>query len=338
MANEKKFEVAGNVSIVSAGKTVVQKEEFEKVLDDVHIGGGETVNEMYDRLSRLLYVIDSSGSMAESMMDVNDTKPYDWTKPMIEELRLAIKMENPNVGLDSEEAEQYEYPEDIPEDEALDVDAMSDQEVKVYALTHGQQDHYRNVNFGGVKIPYSGVYGRKKDTRTKMQALKEAARNFVKQRFLKFPEALVSIFSFEDRARLISQGPTEQAVLAAIDSLPDFGGGGTNIYEAVSTAVNECKQRPSEVGLHHIVLVSDGMDGGATRCQNLLERMKSTGIVFDFIYMLGAGGDEGDHVIKVLKALCEATGGEFTIVRSEQDFAQKFLAVSSRPLLPASVK
>ena len=64
--------------------------------------------------------------------------------------------------------------------------------------------------------------------------------------------------------------------------------------------------------------------------------MKELGIVFDFIYMLGASPDQqGEQVAKVMRNLCEATGGEYTVVKTEEDFIQKFLEVSKRPMLPA---
>jgi hypothetical protein len=169
-----------------------------------------------------------------------------------------------------------------------------------------------------------------------MQAVKDAARDFVHKRFQKYPNANVTLFSFEDSPKLLSAGLSEADLMEGISRLPDYGGGGTNIYRAVERALSECKKRPSEVNAHHIVLVSDGCDYGAKGVLDLLPRMKELGMVFDFIFILGASESEiaDDSTIAALKRVCEETGGEFVTVKTEKDFVQKFLAASNRPLLP----
>ncbi len=139
---------------------------------------------------------------------------------------------------------------------------------------------------------------------------------------------------FNEEPRLLcAPGSLEEDVLYAIDGIA--ANGGTAIKKAIERALNECGRRPSEVNAHHLVLISDGEDGSALDVPELIPKMKALGVVFDFIFMLGAGLKETDsQEAKALRMVCEATGGEYTVVKTEKDFAQKLLAVSSRPMLP----
>ena len=168
-----------------------------------------------------------------------------------------------------------------------------------------------------------------------MQALKEAAKEFVHKRFEKFPDARVLLYMFEYDPKLLSNGGAEGETLQALNQLPDAGGGGTNIFRAVDRAVNDCKRVKGDIGANHIVLVSDGLDGGARQVEGLLEKMKELRVVFDFIFMQGGTSmDPRDSVILSLQRVCEQTGGEFAIVKTEKDFELKFLKASSRLCLP----
>lgn len=320
MANEKKFEVVGNVSIVSTGKRVeMEKEEFEKVADTIvnNVGQGQSLTDMYDRFSKLLYVVDSSSSMGDGMLSEDWLKLYKWPTDIVEAFRDAMRNEY--------KQEFKNWKQDF---DAIDPDTLSDEEIKMEALRENLSAKY------GIKLERD--YGIRKRSRTKMMALKDAAKKFVHERFQKFSDAKVGVFKFTTRTTLLcAAGASEEEVMVVLNNLPDGGNGGTEIYQAVERAVNECKKRPSEVNLHHLVFVSDGEDYSGSRVKDLLPKMKSLGIVFDFIYMLGATESESySETVKVLREVCESTGGEFIIVKTEQDFEQKFLAVSNRPMLP----
>lgn len=329
---DKKFEVAGPVSIVSTGKSTVHKEAFEKAVDDIvtpsaDIGAGSSLTEMYDRFSKLLYVIDSSGSMGEGMVSDEYVKQFKWTEEILEQFKARMKKDKDLVDIQVEFDEDTD--EEIETEVPINVDALSEDELKMKIVLENLSDKY--------SIRLDRNYNYRAKSRSKMMALKDAAKNFVHTRYQKFADARVAVFKFEEHPQLLcAAGASEQEVLNAIDRLPDNGGGGTRIYPAVERALNDCQKRPSEVGLHHIVLVSDGCDGDGVRVRNLVPQMKSLGVVFDFIYMVGTSPDfQGEEVAKVMRDVCEATGGEYTVVKTEQDFEQKFLAVSNRPMLPA---
>ena len=88
---EKKFQVAGPVSMVSTGKTEVKKEAFETVVDNINMTPGTTVEEMLDHYTRLIYVVDASGSMGEGMLSEDAAKMYTWDAATLEKYRAAIE-------------------------------------------------------------------------------------------------------------------------------------------------------------------------------------------------------------------------------------------------------
>ncbi|SRR6266566_3781526 len=324
MADDKKFDMPGSVSIVSTGRKEVKKEKFETVVDSLQQPSsvGQTLDDMYDRFSKLVYLIDASGSMGSSML-VEQEVPieYEWNDEALEGARslLLEALTNDDSIIDPDSGVE------LTEGKAK---KLSVETLKKIVVEQGWEDAI------GLS-PVVGVVQPNRSGKSKMQAVKEAARDFVKKRFQKWPDAQVFLYAFEDHPRMLVGGVSEQGVLDGIDRLPDYGGGGTNIYAAVGRAVEHCKKRSSEVGAHHIVLVSDGMDQGARGVQGLLPDMKEIGIVFDFIFIQGGDSIEGmDDVIRILRDICEATGGEFTTVKTEKDFVQKFLAVSNRKCLP----
>jgi len=316
MSEEKKFEISGAVSIVSTGKkTVQQKAAFEKAIETPGVGVGQSVEEIYDRYSRLLYVIDASGSMGEGMQQEDRANQYLWTDAILEKFRHLLAQ-------DEAESDAEEYEEPLAKE-------MSDEELKNHVVDNGLHNKF-NVN-----LRYNPSYRGK--GRSKMMAVKDAAREFVASRFKKYADALVTVFAFEGQPRLLAAGADEAQVLAGIDRLPNGGGGSTDIYRAVERALQEVENHPSAVKRHHVVLVSDGLDRGALQVPHLLPKMLDNGVVFDFIFIQGGTGmDRIDpDVLECLKAVCEKTGGEFQTVNTEKDFQQKFLAASNRKMLPA---
>jgi hypothetical protein len=328
MGNEKKFDMPGSVSIVSTGIKQVVKEKFESVVDSIEQQSftGNTLEDIYDRFSKLIYLIDASGSMGDWMAkDEPTSTDYNWTDEILRDAKVLL-LEAIDDGADILD------PDSGVDLTAAAVKKLTPDQLKAVVLQEGLE---AELNLQPINVAPATQQKRK----SKMMAVKDAARDFVKKRFEKWPDANVMLFSFESHPTLLAAGISEQNVLDGINRLPDGGGGGTDIYRAVARAVEHCKKRKDDVGVHHIVLVSDGMDGGATGVRGLLPDMKEIGIVFDFIFIQGGSENmEGDPIIRALREVCEATGGEFTIVKSEKDFLQKFLAASNRLCLPPAPK
>jgi hypothetical protein len=358
MTNEKKFEIAGPVTIVSTGKKEVKREAFEEVIDSVNVnpGAGSTLEDIYDQHSRLIYVVDVSISMQEGMLSEEMVKMYKWTPDLLKQFRAELEKEeaakaksNPPSDDDDDEEEEDEDidPDDDPDededDEEVEVTAedvlrgifggtveapvasLSDEEIKLRVVMNNLQQKY------GIYLQRD--YAFKTKNRSKLLALKDAAKDFVKMRFKKFPDAQVYLYSFSDEPTLLAEGSDETRTLESFDRL--YTTGGTNILRGVTKAVEDCRRTKDNIGANHIVLVSDGLDSGAMGVEQMLDRMKELRVVFDFIFMVGGSStDQDDPVILSLRRACEATGGEFTMVKTEQDFQQKFLTASSRKCLP----
>jgi VWA domain-containing protein len=332
------FDELEGVAIVSTGtKTVQVEEEFEKVLDQQHESPNEpstgaSLEDIYDRYSKLVYVIDASGSMGEGMKDEDHLSMYTWPPSTFAQLRQQLAEQDGEAPEPDEFEDEEFFEEDEPE-EVIRLSELSDDDLKRHIIRHGQSTRFgSDVKFNGFSFPMNSKY--RGNNRSKMEILKGAAKDFVSKRFAKFKDAKVAVMQFEESPMLLcASGAIESEVLAAIERLQP--GGGTDIFKAVVGGISDCKKRPSEVGAHHIVLVSDGCDGGAARVTELVPRMKEVGIVFDFIFVQGMNGDSlGVDMAKILRGVCEATGGEYTEVRTVQDFETKFLAVSNRPMLP----
>lgn len=336
------FDDLEGVSITSTGKATKQvKPEYEQIVEQatasVGVPGGKGIEKILDEHRKLLYVVDRSGSMADGMRDEEQLDAYIFPDEKLKALRVHLKkMEKASKAVADVSDEEEQAFADMGEQMQL-ISELSDNELKAHIIASGKAAGRwgsEKLIFEGFEFPINSKT--KHNSKTKMQALKGAAKKFVATRFQQHKDAMVGLMAFEDSSEILAYaGASEEEVLKAFDSLPDSGGGGTNIYQAVREALSEFKARPSLVGANHMVLVSDGLDLGATKVENMLETMKGLTLVFDFIYLQGSTPDqEGEVVAKVLRRVCEATGGEYTVVKTNQDFEVKFLAVSNRPLLP----
>lgn len=333
---KKSFDVVGGMSIVSTGQKIEQeKADFEKAAENVSVGEGTTLNDMYDQYSKLYYLIDESLSMGEGLTDDDSIKRFMWTPAILQQFRdLMAKEYQTELAewqeeMDEVDKDDDELVEEMESSKPMDPAGVTDDELKRQILYQGLPGKYN------IDIPIN--YNYRSAGRSKMMAVKDAAKKFVAERFKKFSDARVGVFKFTtDQVLLCEAGTPEATVLAAINRLADGGTGGTSIYPAIDRVLRECKRRPSEVNLHHIVLVSDGEDPSAMKVMNLLPRMKELGVVFDFIYIIGEGGDgSSKDLAALLREMCSSTGGEYLEVRTKEDLEKKLLAVSNRPMLPA---
>lgn len=279
-----------------------------------------SLDSIYDHYQKKLYVIDCSGSMSGGMAPEDEQLMYKWTPEILQQFRDRHKA-------DLEDAVNAGMV--MPDEAAAEMQKLADDQELIRAIIAGNWI----FEFG---IDPERDWGYARFTKRKIEAVRGAMKNFVEQRFQKYPDAQVGLFSFGTSQQLLAYaGNTKEIVLQAIAQL-SADAGGTDIMGAVRRAMNEMKARPSRVGAHHIVLVTDGQDHGALDIDQLLPDFKKMNIVLDFILVLGEhGGSYGyEEVTKKIKAFCEATGGEYFEVRKETDFEQKFLKVSNRPALP----
>jgi hypothetical protein len=311
--------------IVSTGKSAAQpKHDFETIAQDA--GAGVGGSEIYDRYMKLLYVIDNSGSMDEGMAVSETPERYEWSDEILAAFRRQmreylqeVKEDNQSEG---EEEEAGMLWTSVPD---------NDEELKQLIVDANLMDEFPDIDVP--KKRYGG-FGK---AQSKIEMVKDAARGFVEKRFAKYPEANVMLFGFDDSAYVLGRGISKDEVLNAIDKL-DASGGNTRIVSAVRTAIGECKKRPSEVGAHHLVLVTDGYDNDPGLMTDLLDALLELHIVLDFIFVMGQSDEENNahykQKIDAIKLVCEKTHGEYMEVQTVEDFQQKFLSVSNRPMLP----
>lgn len=324
MAIDEKDEVvySDETSIVSTGQT-----KDERPAHDIlgRAQEGSKLSDIYDHFQKIVYVCDESLSMAEKMAGDLDPAQYIWTpeaikhfRPLVEEAaRVAAHFDM--LGLDDDdEIGDEEEPEEVQ---------VTDEDVKRYVL-----EHRLNHGSDAPKLERNPKFIQNDDR--KYQVVRQALAKFVEKRFARYPDAQIGVFGFGSDTRIACRsGSSRDEVLNCIRSL-DATGGGTNITLAVTRAVNDCQRYPSTVGAHHIILVTDGEDYGATAVRGLLDKMKAGNIVFDFIYIKTSSQDSYPEVVRTLQYVCNQTGGEYNAVTSATEFEEKFLQVSSRLALP----
>lgn len=334
-------ELVGDSFIVPTGVDSTQKEHFEiAAAQAVDAGFGSTLADIYDREMKLIYVVDNSGSMADGMDKETDEmiKLFDWPPELLMDFRKALHAQDQaapdpaDVDIDDEEFEE-EFADTPVALNWLDPASTPDLMLQMKIL-----DEQLNNRFN-ITLKPKKTYIDTQSSMRKLDVVKTEARGFVEQRFQKFPSAKVAVFSFNNQCVLRAPvGSLKGNVLEAIDAM--YPNGTTFIFGAVERVMNECGRRKKEIGMHHIVLVSDGWDHSALQVEGLVPKMKEIGIVFDFIFVANRNPMDRDEqlitsdVAACMKRVCEATGGEYTEVNKASDFKQKFLTASTRLCLP----
>jgi hypothetical protein len=106
-------------------------------------------------------------------------------------------------------------------------------------------------------------------------------------------------------------------------------GGGTNILNGLRRAMDVCRDKPSAVGIHHFILVSDGEDCAAdNNIGSWLPALKASGVVLDYIHIGETSLNEG------IKKVAIALGGTCVQVVTEEELKEKFIEAAQRLCLP----
>ena len=134
-----------------------------------------------------------------------------------------------------------------------------------------------------------------------------------------------------------------------MESVKGLGcGGGTNTLDALRLARTRLEKKPSSVNMHHIVVVSDAEDEYADALREIyLPYFKDHNVVFDFILIMSKdeqaacekarkeGKTEWRYMMHdTLREVCEATGGEFSIVSNTEDIRSTVYLQGMRLCLP----
>lgn len=295
------------------------------------------LNEQYDEHARLVFMFDVSGSMG-GRVAASYTDQYVWTTEKLDEIRRrahdAVAHWNQlqcdplaallGAGLTEEDAELIKLADDQRgPNGSLTLSLADDEEVKARVVRHDL------IGLLGVEVDWA-KHTEKAPTR--IELVKKLAKSELANRFKKFPKSKVTVIPFGDQPKIMFDGGKPDDLWTALESLCLFwqgAGGGTEILAAIGKAVECCRKSPSPVGVHHLILVSDGEDYAADSIiGSWVPNLKASGVVLDYIHIGDRNPNGG------MAAACKALGGECVTVNSEREFTEKFVEAVQRKMLP----
>lgn len=319
--------MANVIDVDEPGLVHVPKKQEDTSKGYVPMEVGQTgLDSVFDHYQKKIYLFDRSGSMAAGMAPEDEIVRYVWSEETLKKFREEI----------AEDLEARVMAGDMNADEAEELanDLKDDQKLKKYVI-----ETSRHMENGSVTLPTD--YHATWTTERKIEAVRGAMKRFVEKRFQKFPDAQVGMIGFGHQTHwMCYPGAPKPEVLLAVEALaPDMGG--TDIVKPIKMGLGEFKRRPSHVGSHHIVMVTDAEACmSKEQVQEFLHQMKELNVMFDFIYVRGQeestryAETNPDSVLELLKKMCKETGGEYVEVNKSSDFEVKFFQASERKALP----
>lgn len=292
--------------------------------------------ELYSAKKKLIYLIDRSGSMNSQVAGVDQVKYFNWSSDVMDHIRASIEgaVKSVNAWADAEEKFERTGDDTVFDD----LTAPDSDEVKLAELAEldGLELKKKILQLGlnkalGIVYTYDALMNRHKlDSR--LGLVQEMAERMITERKSQFPDSDTQVIAFDDKAELLP-ARTTQELIRAVQGLQV--GGSTSILRAIKLAMSTCNRKPSEVKLHHFVLVTDGEDYDTVRITEFIPAMLEMGVVLDWIFIANPGDDASrDVATAAIKAAVDATGGTFTVVTTAPEFETKFVEASKRKLLP----
>lgn len=320
-----------------------------------------SIEDLYDRYTKHIYVLDNSGSMNHEMLGADDFENWNFTAKHFAEIQKRIdnakiraaagwipgtesagecglfeveedeETESPDSAISRDDLEKLEgiveignISDDPDSDEFwLSLDELTQEERKQSIILEGRTQEM-----------YSMYRKTNSQDFTKLEIMKKAAKRMIQERVDKYPDANLGVVRFGGNASAIPS-TTLDGLLHAVDSLTGHEGD-TNIPNAIKAALKLCKKSPSLVNSHHIILVTDGMDHRGDQVESMVPEMREKGIVLDFIHVdSNIDRRYADSNAVALQRACVATGGVFTHVNKVKDFETKFFEAARRLCLPA---
>lgn len=177
---------------------------------------------------------------------------------------------------------------------------------------------------------------------SRAQVVKQIAVKEIGRRLDENPDAAIAVVFFNSNAKVVfNEGDLRRGIdqstgrqlarvqlekaIAEVDKVC----GGTNILDALTKGLEACAAKQSKVGLHHFVLVTDGEDSySSSMIHDWVPVLKQSGVVLDYIHI-------GDlEVNDAVKEACEALGGQFVGVETQEELETKFMEAAQRKCLP----
>jgi hypothetical protein len=196
-----------------------------------------------------------------------------------------------------------------------------DEDLKSRIITHDL------ISFFGIPVDWTK---HAKQPPTRLELVRKLAKSELEARFQKYPNSRVAVIPFATTPEVRFDDGTAAQLWPILEKLEQGLGGGTDILAAIRLAMEICRKNPSQVGVHHFILVSDGEDYVAdSTIVSWVPTLKASGVVLDYIHI-------GDHAVNAgLKEACKQLGGDAVTVNTERDFAVRFVEATQRRMLPA---
>lgn len=308
--------------------TVPKKEEEAKTVL-------KKLSGVYDEHAKLIFLFDVSASM-NNLIAKSFTTQYTWTDEFMADVRIKTaavvirlnQLRNDPMallmggGLTPEE-DKYANLTDVNPDENGNIafTPKDDEEIKERIIRH---------NLIGVFNITVNWETKHEKLSQRIDLVKRLAKQELDNRFRKYPKSSIAVVPFGTFPTVMFDDGDPAQLQPAIEALnTHMCGGGTDILAAIKKGMDVCRAKPSKVGLHHFVIVSDGEDYRAdTNIGSWLPALKASGVIMDYIHIGDSYTNTG------LKLVCEALGGQFVTVNTEKDFESKFVEVINKPLLP----
>lgn len=320
---------------------------------------------VYDEHARLLFCFDLSASMngrvARDKNGAAMTDQFVWNPAVLAQIKLDTAAAIARVN-----GAMIDPMNDATQPNDTEYAALADAQQQPGLLTFNLKDDedLKERILRADKIAFFGIspdFAKKhQQPPTRIELVRKLAKQEIARRFEKFPNSQVSVIPFSGHPVTLFDCQQPNNLWPALETLnypwrvsmcPSCGkvdntgrlavcgcgtalksvgsDGSTDILAAIRRAVELCRAKPSSVGIHHVIVVTDGEDYAADNTiASWVPALKQSGVVLDYIHIGDSGVNAG------LKAACEALGGEYASVNCERELEEKFIAAVQRLMLP----
>lgn len=316
------MKLKGNEIAMRSGNELVEKPSVLKKL-----------NTVYDEHAKLVFLFDVSGSMM-SLIARTFTDQYNWTPEIVAKIKADV-----SAAVTKANSLMMGVGTDLLTEVETKLIQMSDKfrgPNNTFTFTPKDDEELAERVVRNDLIGHFGVdinWERHSDKPLKrIELVKTLAKSELENRFKKYPNSRVAVIPFGSFPDVMFNDGEPADLWPKLDELCigwGNAGGGTDILNAISAAMDVCREKPSPVGIHHFIVVSDGEDGRADQAlPSWLPSLQASGIVMDYIHI----GDETRNA--GLELVCKSTGGECVTVNNEKDMRAKFVEAVNRLMLP----
>jgi len=321
---------AAEPATVSAGETglVVSKSK-------IRTPKSRSLTDIYTEQQKLVFLIDVSGSMEDTVAGASSIEMFSWNEHDMKNIseRVQQALNEVSVYEDAAAKANGALLDQGVDPESIDVPEPSGSTMAWVSLQGLEGDELKHmvIQKGLDKQMYLYKTDKYRELATKLGLVKKMAQRMVEERFQKLPDADIACLTFDTRTEALPFNDKD-GLVNALGKITARGG--TNIYGAIEAAMEACQHAPSVVNLHHLVLVTDGEDHSAIRLPDLIPAMKKQGVVLDFIWIKQPYETGSDRAAAAIQKVVAETNGTYTEVSNADEFTSKFIAATTRLMLP----